>query len=131
MKTINEKNLEGFLSEEQLFVQLPLMLRLTMTNKSAFAAAVKQGYIELGEDGYLEWKLGGKTLLAYFLGRLFCGDNSAYSTRKSGMVWTPGKGVFPGAQLAHLFNAPSLKIIRKRRSYGQLPEHFELIDILF
>ena len=107
------------------------MLRLKMRNEEAFNRAVDAGYVNVQDDGSLKWTLGSETLLAYFLGRLFCGDFGQYSRRRRAMIWQRGKGVFPAESLQAIFNMKSLKRIRLKRDKMPLPENFQLIDSLF
>ena len=107
------------------------LLRLKMRNSEAFDKAVEAGYINVQDDGSLKWTLGSQTLLAYFMGRLFCGDYGQYSRRKHAMIWQRGKGVFPAKALQALFEMKSLKRMRLKRVNEVLPENFQLIDSLF
>jgi len=111
---------------------LPKMLQITMLNAQAFEGAMNKGYIVIAEDGeHLEWTLGNKTLLAYFCGKMWCGDIGVYSARKKCMLWQCGKGAFPADALKHVFNTNVLATSRCRRKNMPLPQHFELIDNLF
>ncbi len=107
------------------------LLRLKMRNTEAFDKAVEAGYINVQDDGSLKWTLGSETLLAYFMGRLFCGDFGQYSRRKNVMIWQRGNGMFPAKTLQTLFEMKSLKRIRLKRDKMPLPENFQLIDSLF
>ena len=111
---------------------LSKMLQKTMLDARAFEMAVKEGYIEVADDGkHLRWMLGNKTLLAYFCGKLWCGDKGFRSRRNGGMTWLTGKGAFPGAELNRLFECSVLKQTRNNRRNLKLPEHYELVDALF
>ncbi len=112
-------------------VKLPRKLQVRMLSDSAFDMAVEEGYIRMTDDGHLVWMLGNNTLLAYFLGRLFCGD-SAYFSRGRGMrIWQKGERCFPAAELQRLFGVSTLKQLRQKRCCRALPEHYELVDKLF
>ena len=102
-----------------------------MRNSEAFNKAISNGYIQQQDDGHLKWTLGSQTLLAYFMGRLLCGDYGQYSRRKHAMIWQRGKGVFPAKALQALFEMKSLKRMRLKRVNEVLPENFQLIDSLF
>lgn len=111
---------------------LSKLLQLTMLHTTAFDTAVDKGYVEVREDGTLMWMLESNTLLAYFCGRLWCGDKGTYSQRKHATLWHLGtQGAFPATALAKLFGCNSLKQTRQRRKNMALPERHELIDILF
>jgi len=110
---------------------LSKLLQVTMLHAEAFAKAVEKGYVKVREDGTLAWTLKSNTLLAYFCGRLWCGDRGVYSRRKGAMLWQTGDGVFPAAALGKVFGCTSLKQTRHRRKNMVLPEHFELVDYLF
>lgn len=112
-------------------VKLPRKLQVRMLNDSAFDMAVEEGYIQMTEDGHLMWMLGNNTLLAYFLGRLFCGDSAYFSRGRGVGIWQKGEKVFPGAELQRLFGVNTLKQLRQKRCSRPLPEHYELIDKLF
>jgi len=102
-----------------------------MLDAQAFEAAVERGYIEAREDGTLAWMLESNTLLAYFCGRLWCGDKGKYIRRKRAMVWQTGEKTFPAVSLGKVFGCNSLKQARMNRKNNVLPEQHELIDMLF
>ncbi len=112
-------------------VTLPPLLQEAMLNSRAFEEAVSLGYIRPTTDGRLVWTLGSKTLLAYFLGRLFCGDHGRYSERKRCMMWQLGSGTFPAKALHALFGLNTLFDLRRNRAEFSLPEHFQMVDRLF
>lgn len=117
--------------EVSFMIQISKILELTMTNSEALSKAVEKGYVEVREDGTLAWMLESNTLLAYFCGRLWCGDKGMYSRRKKAMLWQVGDAAFPAVALGKVFGCTSLKQTRQRRKNMVLPEHFELIDYLF
>jgi len=108
-----------------------MALRIKMRNAEAFDEAVRREYIRVHEDGHLEWMLGSKTLLAYFLGRLFAGDMAKYSRRKHAMTWQWGDGAFPAKMLNALFGTTTLKNLRQNRENFEPPRDFQVIDNLF
>ena len=110
---------------------LPPALRRAMLDEQAFERALQEGYVELTSEGQLRWRLGSNTLLAYFLGRLFCGDSARFSARKQQSVWTQGAGAFPATALNRVFGVSHLKELRKNRLLSPLPTHHEWIDKLF
>ena len=111
---------------------LSKLLQQTMLDQEAFLVAVAKGYIVVGSDEeHLHWTLGGQTMLAYFCGRMWCGDCGRYSRRRHSMLWMQGQGTFPGAMLDRLFGTSVLKQTRQRRKKLPLPEYHQLIDLLF
>jgi len=115
---------------ERKEVRLPLILQKLMLNKAAFDYAVEEGYVQMGEGGCLTWHLGNSTLLAYFLGRLFCGDYCVIS-RSKGAVWTRGEGVFPASELQRLFGISTLGKLRQKRANMTLPENYKFVEEIF
>ena len=113
------------------FAALSKLLQVTMTAPGAFMRAVEQGYIKVRENGTLEWMLENSTLLAYFCGRIWCGDRGEYSRRKKTMLWEFGGKGFPATALGRIFGVPLLKQRRLRRKNMVLPRNHELVDYLF
>lgn len=107
------------------------LLQVTMLNAQAFHRAVQYGYIQVDQKGNLHWMLGSTTLLAYFCGRMWCGDASRYSRRVQAGLWTFGKRQFPAASLNRTFGVTTLKESRNRRKNRTLPRGYEVIDSLF
>ena len=107
------------------------LLRLKMRNTEALDKAVEAGYINVQDDGSLKWTLGSETLLAYFMGRLFCGDFGQYSRRMNAKVWMQGDRTFPSKDLCRIFGVKALKQLRYRRRKSVLPDFFEYVDNLF
>lgn len=113
-------------------IQLPPVLNRTMRNRDAFSKAVEKGYIRTSSvDGLLEWTLGNNTLLAYFCGRLWCGDSSTVVKRMNKAFWHQGDTTFPSAALTRLFGVLNLKKLRQNREERVLPVNYEQIDALF
>ena len=129
--TVDGMNSLNNMREKSGGVKLPRKLQVLMLNDSAFDMAVKEGYIQMTDDGHLTWMLGNNTLLAYFLGRLFCGDRAYFSRGRGVGIWQKGEKGFPGAELQRLFGVNTLKQLRQKRCSRPLPEHYELIDKLF
>lgn len=108
------------------------VLQLKMRNARAFEIAVEEGYIVVADDGqHLRWTLGSDVLLAYFCGRVWCGDRGFRSRRKGKCVWRLGDGVFPAAELGRLFGLSALKQKRNNRKNMALPGCYQLVDNLF
>ena len=107
------------------------LLRLKMRNSEAFNKAISNGYIQPQDDGHLKWTLGSQTLLAYFMGRLLCGDYGKFCKRKKAKVWVKGNRTFPDKNLCELFGVNTLKQLRQKRTLQAIPDYSELIDNLF
>lgn len=94
--------------------------------------AVQKNLIRITDDGLLEWTSESKTLLAYFCGRMWCGDSSHYSNRAHARVWERSqKNAFPEKDLAMLFGESNLRTLRKNRDLCPLPTGWELIEEFF
>ncbi|MGN0047343.1 MAG: hypothetical protein ACI37U_00390 [Bacteroides sp.] len=113
-----------------LVKQLPLKLRARL-RVEVLARAVQAGLIGLCADGHLLWMGGNNTLLAYFCGKMWCGDRGRYSRRKQGHIWTMGNRTFPAAELNRLFGLTTLKQTRNRRKDRLLPQCWEVVDELW
>lgn len=99
-------------------------------DKKPLARALAYGYLAV-EDGCLVWKLENKTLLAYFLGRLICGDKPVYIKRKGTCIWKQGNIDFPFLIVKLVFGLTTLKRLRRQRENRTVPENSQLIDNLF
>ena len=113
-----------------LLQQLPLKVRCKM-RMDVMERALSEQLFSIGEDGQLHWAGGNHTTLAYFCGRMFCGDHGQYSRRLQEQVWVQGKGQFPAVDIGRLFGVTTLKQSRYRRKNMPLPECWQLIDALF
>ena len=102
-------------------------LKQRVRNMAALERALQLGYL-LPMMDHWEWTVGSKTLLAYFMGRLLCGDYPKWSYGKES--WMQGKGTFPDTELKRLF-AGSLRTLRKNGFFSPLPQGHEMIDSLF
>lgn len=108
------------------------LLQLTMRDTRAFTLAVERGYIVVTEDGqHLRWMLGSITLLAYFCGKLWCGDYSAYNRRLGTKVWRQGEKSLPVSELHRVFGINYIRQSRQNRKNHASPENFQLVDNLF
>ena len=107
---------------------LPKGLKHRVRNMAALERALQYGYIERLADHW-EWTAGSKTLLAYFAGRLLCGDYPKWSSGKE--LWMQGRGRLPEKELSELFGTNSLRTLRKNNFFSPLPEGHEMIDSLF
>ena len=119
------------MSLAELYRNLPMKVRKGMC-MDVMEAAIGANLIEITREGGLRWLSGNNTLLAYFCGKMWCGDYGWYSRRKGMWLWQMGKkGEFPAAALNRLFGITTLKQTRKRRENMPLPEFFEIVDDLF
>ena len=107
---------------------LPKGLKHRVRNMAALERALQCGYIERLTDHW-EWTAGSKTLLAYFAGRLLCGDYPKWSGGKG--LWMKGKGRLPEKELSELFGTSSLRTLRKNNFFSPLPQGHEMVDSLF
>lgn len=109
---------------------LPKELKHRVRNMAALDKALHCGYIVPMADHW-EWTAGNKTLLAYFMGRLLCGDYPKMNKATGEWLWHEGKGLFPDKELRELFGMGSLRSLRKNGFLSPLPREHEMIDSLF
>jgi len=114
----------------ELVKHLPRKLR-TRVRIEVLQAAMAHGYITITVEGRLQWHLPNKTLLAYFCGRMWCGDSSQYSNIAHAHVWKRTRYAFPDKDLSVLFGVRNLRLLRKKRFLRRLPHGWELVDPLF
>lgn len=105
-------------------------LEMLMHDKQAFIVAIEKGHF-VWEDNHLAWQMGTQTLLAYFLGRLFCGDKAESSKRLGYRIWKQGSQKLPSALIKEILGPNDLVRIRRQRKNSRVPENFQLIDSLF
>lgn len=110
---------------------LPPALQAMLKHPQALESAMAKGYILPCNDGHLQWQLGSKTLLSYFLGRLFCNDYPHASRTANRPIWRQGTFRFPDKMLSEIFGISNLRIYRNRQNYCRLPLNHQLIDELF
>lgn len=111
---------------------LPMKLRVGL-RVEVLCAAVEEGLLSVTAEGRLVWMLESKTLLAYFCGRMWCGDTPIYNRRVGGHVWKSGGGRFPSKDLVALFGVGNLRTLREQRctNVAVLPAGWELVEKLF
>ena len=109
---------------------LPKELKCRVRDMGALDRALHCGYIVQMADHW-EWTAGSKTLLAYFMGRLLCGDCPKRNKATGEWLWHEGKGRFPDRGLEELFGMGSLRSLRKNGFLSPLPQGHEMIDSLF
>ena len=95
---------------------LPKELKHRVRNMAALDKALNYGYI-VPMANHWEWTAGSKTLLAYFMGRLLCGDYPEMNRVTGRWRWHEGKGNFPDTELKELFGLGSLRSVRKPESH--------------
>lgn len=110
--------------------QISPALRCKMLYKHCLEKALSQGLLREA-DGRLVWTLQNQTLLAYFMGRLFCNDQKKWVNRTSNYVWVLGKPVFPTKEIQALFGPNNLRDLRRHRELMEVPVGYEIIDQLF
>lgn len=94
-----------------------------------FEEAIGEGFMIKTPTGF-EWKLS-KVLLAYFCGRIYCGDFVKKDLRGDALWKTEADGSFPDKILSKLFNSPNLGTSRRKQLLGTAPTGYKKIDILF
>lgn len=93
-----------------------------------FTRAIESGLMKQTPNGY-EW-LTSQVLLAYFCGKIFCGDFVKESRMDS--TWKAGnEAFFPEKALAKLFNRPNIGTSRRKQLEGTPPKGYQTIDNLF
>ena len=114
----------------ELVKRLPMKLRIGV-RAELLMAALQEGLVTVTADGHWQWQLESKTLLAYFCGRMWCGDTPIYSKRANGYIWQSGEGRFPRKDLVELFGVRNLRTLREQRYMGLLPIGWELVEKIF
>ena len=95
--------------------------------KPYFDRAIESGLMKQTANGY-EW-LASQVLLAYFCGKIFCGDYIKESRMDS--TWKAGNDAFfPEKALGKLFNRPNIGTSRRKQLDGTPPKGYHTIDEL-
>ncbi len=123
-----EQDVQNELAE--LIKILPKRIRERADIK-VISAAIEDRLIDITEDGQLVWLLKSKTLLAYFCGRMWCGDSARYQSCCHTWVWERNGVVFPEKALNNLFGEKSLRTLRKNRDLCVLPKGWERVEKIF
>lgn len=93
-----------------------------------FNRAIENGLMRQTSSGY-EW-LVSQVLLAYFCGKIFCGDY--IKTDKIDSIWKAGNDAFfPEKALGKLFNRPNIGTSRRKQIESTPPKGYQIIDNLF
>lgn len=102
--------------------------KLVEQGQEYFDKATYNGYIEQALSK-MEWKLS-KTLLAYFIGRIYCNDRVEID--KYGENWIGNEG-FPDKLVEKLFGEKNIGALRRNKFAQKAtpPKDFEKIDLLF
>ena len=114
----------------ELAKQLPMRLRVGLRVEVLWAA-LQEGYLCITDDGRWEWLLESKTLLAYFCGKMWCGDTAIYSKHVNGYIWQSGEQQFPKKDLMALFGVRNLRTLREQRYQALLPLGWQLVENVF
>lgn len=104
-------------------------LRMRMLCPAAFERAVSEGWLSADGGHGLTWS-EGRTLLAYFLGRLFCNDKAVYSKTARKYIWRQRGPSLPAKELKELFGF-QIKTLRTNRKNMTAPENFHIVDKWF
>ena len=92
--------------------------------------AMKKGLLAMTPSGHLQGLMRSKTLLAYFIGRLWSGDEVKNDAVTHEPIWVL-RSSFPTKLVEDLFEEKGLRDLRKQRRNMPLPQGHELIDSLF
>lgn len=92
--------------------------------------AMKKGLLAMTPSGHLHGLMRSKTLLAYFIGRLWSGDEMKNDSVTHEPIWVL-RSSFPTKLVEDLFEEKGLRDLRKQRRNMPLPQGHELIDSLF
>ena len=74
--------------------KLPMRVLVMAEDIEPLTKAIEMGYVVCDGNGGATWMLGSKTLLAYFLGRVWASDFPNVKRGGGTPVWTKGEGVF-------------------------------------
>ena len=92
--------------------------------------AMEKGLLAMTPSGNLHGLMRSKTLLAYFIGRLWSGDEVKNDAVTHEPIWVL-RSSFPTKLVEDLFEEKGLRDLRKQRRNMPLPQGHELIDSLF
>jgi hypothetical protein len=96
--------------------------------RKVFARAIKRGMIVVTKDHY-DWQ-GQAVLLAYMLGRIYCGDAPKEDNRNR-KCWYHGNMPMPRMEVEKLFARTGLSQLRFNYKDELVPENAESVDALF
>ena len=92
--------------------------------------AMEKGLLAMTPSGHLHGLMRSKTLLAYFIGRLWSGDEVKNDAVTLEPIWVL-RSSFPTKLVEDLFEEKGLRDLRKQRRNMPLPQGHDLIDSLF
>lgn len=92
--------------------------------------AMEKGLLAMTPSEHLHGLMRSKTLLAYFIGRLWSGDEVKNDAVTHEPIWVL-RSSFPTKLVEDLFEEKGLRDLRKQRRNMPLPQGHELIDSLF
>lgn len=92
--------------------------------------AMEKGLLAITPSGHLHGLMRSKTLLVYFIGRLWSGDEVKNDAVTHEPIWVL-RSSFPTKLVEDLFEEKGLRDLRKQRRNMPLPQGHELIDSLF
>lgn len=92
--------------------------------------AMEKGLLAMTPSGHLHGLMRSKTLLAYFIGRLWSGDEVKNDAVTHEPIWVL-RSSFPTKLVENLFEEKGLRDLRKQHRNMPLPQGHELIDSLF
>lgn len=120
-------------SDEKLSSGNRQLLEHLVTNQEQLRVidkALAKGVLEIAADGRLRQLKGSKTLLAYFIGRLWAYDEIYIEKFSKEKCWKLC-AQFPDKLVEQLFVEKGLRSLRKNRRDKPIPQGHELIDELF
>lgn len=105
--------------------------KVKSTGMPYFVAAKAMGLIT-ENDEHLSWTKS-KVLLAYFCGRIYCGDHAQVDIRSNYAEWKTGGFYMPEKVLQELFNVKNLGQQRRNRinNGGSAPKGYDIIDTIY
>lgn len=110
-------------------IELPAHLKTDLAIKM-FETAVEEGLISWRDNKY-KWT-GTEVLLAYFCGRIYCGDTIAYNPQNKKYSWKRGKnGDFPDRELNEFFGKDNLGTSRNNRINSPAPKGYKKINEIY
>ena len=112
-------------------MKLPVRVLVMAADIEPLMKAMEMGYVVCDGNGGATWMLGSKTLLAYFLGRVWAADFPTVKKSGGTPLWTKGDNVFPGKALERFFGEKNLKELRQGKLYNNVPEGHRIVDRLF
>ena len=92
--------------------------------------AMEKGLLAITPSRHLHGLMRSKTLLAYFIGRLWSGDEVKNDSVTHEPIWVL-RSSFPTKLVEDLFEEKGLRDLRKQRRNMPLPQGHKLIDSLF